>query len=331
MSEIKFDTFVSSAERIKGERERRIANAQRILTFGVGYLDTALGGIFPNDLVLIGAKTGVGKTQLATCIAMANAQAGRRVHYFALEAEQDEIERRIKFALLSNMAREEGHPLYRRMQYLDWYAARVDIDARRYEQRVQEEFDARFKTLHTFYRTGDFYGETFHRLALSVQDQTDLIIVDHLLYIDTQDPNENRGYKLIVKQVRDAALSMGKPVILLSHIRKGDARSQSLVPDIEDFHGTSDIPKISTKALMLAPARDQPACEPGKLPTYISPVKCRVDGSRCRYVGLVDYDARTGTYENEFVLGQIEGNEFRPLAEEKLPYWAQPRSEEGMF
>lgn len=324
MSDFDFgDGFKSSAERIVGERDRRLANAQRTLSFGVSFLDASLGGIFPNDLVLIGAKTGVGKTQLAMCIAMANAAKGRRVHYFALEAEQDEIERRIKFALISDIARVEAPSLFQRMHYLDWYSAQVDHEARRLEVRADEEFKRRWATLHTLYRSRDFYGEDFVRAAMAVQDQTDLVILDHLHYVDTADTNENRGYKDIVKQVRNAALMMGKPVILLAHLRKSDRRSEILVPDIEDFHGTSDVAKISTKALILAPAKDQPA-SPGKWPTYFSPVKCRVDGSRTRYVGLTDFDSRSGRYDADFILGRITSNAFEQVAENELPYWAAP-------
>ncbi len=318
------EAFESFQSRISTERVDRLALTDRIMGFGVKFLDVALGGIFPNDLILLGAKTGLGKTALATRIAYANASKGRRVHYFALEAEKNEIERRIKYGFVSDMVRQRGiSHQYRRMNFLDWYAGRLDDVTEMYERLVDKELGDKLKTLHTFYRSSDFYAEQFERMMLAIQDQTDLVILDHLHYVDSEDPNENRGYKLIVKKIRDAALSIGKPVIVVAHIRKGDRRSAQLIPSIEDFHGTSDVPKIATKAIMIAPAYEQPSAKTWLLPTYIAPVKCRFDGARTRYVGLINFDIRTGNYEDWFDLGQITGEKFEIIDNSKMPAWAQ--------
>src|SRR5207302_723892 len=88
------------------EREERIEEGERLLTFGVEFLDLMLGGIALFDLILIGAKTNRGKTELATIIATMNAARGKRVHYIALEAEDIEIERRTKYKLLAKLVNE---------------------------------------------------------------------------------------------------------------------------------------------------------------------------------------------------------------------------------
>jgi replicative DNA helicase len=89
-------SFGTFGDRIKGERAERLQLATRVLSFGVKFLDVALGGIMARDMVLLGAVTGAGKTTLASVIAETNVERGKRVHYFALEAEHGEIERRIK-------------------------------------------------------------------------------------------------------------------------------------------------------------------------------------------------------------------------------------------
>lgn len=321
------DGFKSFADRIKNEREERVGLSKRILTFGVHFLDVALGGIFPNDLIILGAKTGAGKTALASRIAVANALNGKRVHYFALEAEQNEIERRYKFMALSDQIRILDGPAYVRMNYLDWYAGKLEDICARHERRVSEFLANNLKTLFTYYRTSDFYAENFERMTLAIQDQTDLVILDHLHYVDSEDPNENRGYKLIVKKVRDVALSCGKPVIVVAHVRKGDRRNPQLVPTLEDFHGTSDVPKIATKAVMLAPAFDQPSEKSYLWPTYITPAKCRFDGTRTRYTGLVTFDVRSGNYDDFFDLGMLKsgGTEWESCDNDKLPVWAKQK------
>lgn len=325
MSEFNFGSsdFRSFADRVGGERQGRLAQTPRILKFGVKFLNDALGGIFPNDLILIGAKTGAGKTALASRIALTNAFKGKRVHYFALEAEQDEIERRMKYMTLSELVKQGTAAAYHRMNYLDWYAGNLDTVTGPYEAQADRTLAEQFKTLFTFYKSGDFYAEQFERMMLAIQDQTDLVVLDHLHYVDSEDSNENRGYKQIVKKVRDTALSIGKPVVIVAHVRKGDRKNAMLVPGIEDFHGTSDIPKIATKAIMIAPDFDMEGPQPWLWSTYVSPAKCRFDGARTRYVGRMWFDVRSGAYDPEYDLGQIKGDKFVLIDAAKMPQWAK--------
>jgi replicative DNA helicase len=311
----------SFAKRVKGEREKRLAQAAKMLGFGVMFLDAALGGIFCNDLILLGAKTGAGKTELAATIAMHNAKQKKRVHYFALEAEPDEIERRIKYKLISQIAYEFLGP---RLNYFDWYMGKLDKQLDKFEQQIDAVLADQYSTLFTFYRKSDFRVDDLEKKLLAIQDTTDLAIIDHLHYVDTDDDNENRGYKQIVKRVRDTALAMGKPVIVIAHIRKAERKMKAIIPDIEDFHGTSDIPKIATKAIMISPV-EATGDEPHIWGTYMQGVKCRFDGSRTRYLAQVNYNARTSAYEDKFTLGRAInlGQVFEPVPEFKLPRWAQ--------
>jgi hypothetical protein len=313
--------FKPFAERMKDERTERLANAKDMLTFGVPFLDRALGGIMKNDLIILGAKTGAGKTELSNIIATANAGRGKHVHYFALEAEDREIERRTKYKLLAELVRGLDYHNAERMNYLDWHAGRLEDVTAPHEERAERLLAEKFATLNTYYRYGQFDADELERLVLAVQDQTSLIILDHLHYVDSADPNENRGYKVI----RDLALNIGKPVVVVAHVRKGDRRSNPLVPTLEDFHGTSDVPKIATKAVMIAPAFDYPTESPHMWNTFISPAKCRTDGSRTRFVGMVEYNARFGRYEEPFSLGKLTngGEKWEEMGAAEYPRWAR--------
>ncbi|HND85068.1 MAG TPA: DnaB-like helicase C-terminal domain-containing protein, partial [Pseudobdellovibrionaceae bacterium] len=54
------------APKVFQDNEHRGRN---LIPFGISFLDGALDGILPNDLILIGAATGAGKTTLATQLA----------------------------------------------------------------------------------------------------------------------------------------------------------------------------------------------------------------------------------------------------------------------
>ena len=118
--------FRPSSDRIAGERTERQRHAVQLLPFHVGFLDDYFRGILPHDLILIGADTGAGKTDLVSAIARRNAQDGRNVHIIALEAEPLEIERRTKFAYIAWQAAERKNTNLDRINYVDWYLGRCE-------------------------------------------------------------------------------------------------------------------------------------------------------------------------------------------------------------
>jgi len=211
------------------------------------------------------------------------------------------------------------------IRYLDWYMGRLDQEVGGLEAVADMELRRITRNLHTFYRLDSFTSDDFARLFEQVKGETDLVILDHLHYVDSDDENENRAYKRTVKQVRDCALRTGVPVILVAHVRKGDRRYEPLVPTVEDFHGSSDIPKIATKAIMLAAAYEVQSAFPYLWSTYMQVAKCRLDNSVARYAALALYNSRTNTYEDSYTLGRLTegGKVFAALPEAEMPAWAK--------
>ena len=321
--------FKPSSERIAGERDARIANAMSILSFGISYLDQALGGLTRSDLVLVGAKSGVGKTALVTSMALANCADGRRVHYFALEAEEREIERRMKFQIVSDLYH-QSRMQHRPIRFQDWYNGLLDDELRPYEDEADERLEAAVANLHTYYRNDSFTSEDFREQFDAITPHTDLVILDHFHYIDADDKDENKAAKQTVKQIRDCVLRAQKPVVIVAHVRKADRRNETLLPTLDDFHGSSDLPKIATKAVMIAPAYDVPPPEPHLWPTYIQAAKCRTDMSVTRYTALMNYNTRRNSYGETYALGRLTegGRTFVELVPADMPPWARvPRAQ----
>ena len=315
--------FKSAGERVKGEAVEREALAKRALRYHVTFLDDVTRGILPRDLVLLGAETGAGKTQLATLIAMRNASQGKRVHYFALEAEPDEIERRIKFMLLARMARERRFEISG-LNYGDWYLGRCESIVGELNEAAEQTLTRDYRHLHTYYRGSKFGHDDIRKLLLAIQSETDLVILDHLHYVDIEDENENRGFKQTLKMIRDVTLGMGKPMILIAHIRKKDTRAKSIVPDIEMFHGSSDIIKIVTHAIMLAPARCDVPRTKGAANTFMHVPKDRRNGST-GLVALCRFHRRWNDYDVNYTLGRPSGagDQFSAIETDDRPHWAK--------
>lgn len=319
----------SIEERLEEEKKLRLARKGRMLSFGVTYLDRAIDGIAPNDLVVIGAPTGSGKTELVTHIAGTNAFNKKRILFFSLEAEESEIESRLKFKIATKLYfndKRPERPFVPNACYRNWYWNKLNKNFRYYEEKAVEYLSNYFRTFRTIYRTGnEFKVGDFQRQLMAYKDYTDLVILDHLNYFDHDDPNENRAVSEIVKKIRDLALISGLPIILVAHIKKVDKRSKVLVPEIDDFHGTSNISKIATKAILMAPDRDEPT-NPKRFTTYFRIGKYRVDGSATRYIGRCYFDIEKNRYDNDFEIGYLssDGSSFIEIDDPSMvPYWAK--------
>lgn len=319
--------FKSSAERVTEERDHRLLAAERALQYYHSFLDDALRCIFPNDLILLGALTGAGKTELARWIAASNARAGKRVHYLALEAEPFEIERRTKFAVLAGLVGRAGVKVPGGFNYPDWYCGRLEPYVKHLDEEADRIVAHDFQTLSTFYRGSDFGHDDIKRLFLAIKDQTDLIVLDHLHYVDVDDENENRGFKRTMKMIRDVSLGIGRPVLLVAHIRKLDKRYKTLVPSIDDVHGSSDIAKICTRAILVAPSSKQSlegsSCALTGAGTFFAIPKDRVGGA-LQPIALCDFDTRLRKYGETYTLGyqSRSGDKFEPMAFD-APAWAR--------
>lgn len=319
------DGFESAPSRIVGERDERIAMGGRAIKFHVSFLDDVLRGILPHDLVLIGAPSGLGKTDLSLNIATSNAANGKWVHYFALEAEPRELERRTKFALLSREAFRIKHSHAAELNYADWLLGKCEHIVGEMNALVDMQILQSLGKLKTYYRGAKFDHHDLNNAIQQIHADTDLILIDHLHYIDVEDgENEAKGLGDVVKTVRDISLRIGKPIILVAHLRKRDTRAKQLVATLDDFHGSSNIVKICTQAITL----DRATCvEPSKWylsPTFINVAKDRRAGAP-GLVAMAQFDRRTRSYRPEYTLGRLakSGTEWEPLGAFEAPSWAK--------
>lgn len=325
-------TFTQSSSVAFKEQGPRKTMREGILSFGVDYLDHAMEGILKNDLVLVGAHSGGGKTQFCCNVAMTNAAKGKRVHYMALEAEEHEIERRMLYQLFVKHYWADKNRSHLDFNFQKWMLGDFLETGAKYEKLAAEEFQEKYKTLFTLYKHGDFTSKTFIEKVVLCSDETDLIIVDHVHYFDFDDDNENRAIKEIAKTARMLALEQNVPIILVAHIRKRDRNNNDIAPGMEEFHGSSDLFKISTKGVTLAPGA---WVEPGTLETFFRIIKNRAEGSVTRFIASVNYLTSKGYYEKEYEVGdcnQKRTDGFRGLNKEAVPTWARghrPRTVSG--
>lgn len=317
-------TFASSPDRLRGELDERIGLAARALKFHHAFLDDCLRALLPNDLVLLGAPTGLGKTDLAMNIATTNAFTGKRVHYFALEAEPRELERRTKFAMLSKLAFQESHSKRRELNYTDWLLGKCEHICGHNNADVDARIARDLRPFWTFYRGNKFDAKDLEKQIIAVHQSTDLIVIDHLHYIDHgADEHEVSALGNMVKTIRDVALNVGKPVLLIAHLRKREQGSKRLIASIDDFHGSSNITKICTQAITIERCNVVDTGKWHQAPTFMTILKDRRAGA-LPFVAVTNFDRRTKSYASNYTLGRLTkgGADWEQISPGDKPEWA---------
>lgn len=296
--------------------------------FGVSYLDAAFKGIHNNDLILIGAESGAGKTELCSIIAKVNSRIGKRVCYIALEAEKEEIESRILF---SEVCKEWYKTNTLKLLYDDFcdkaYGSSMDL----LQEKVKARLDMELNTLNVFYRETEQFSELELQYYIeSTYKDTDLYIIDHLHYFDiNHQKNENEAYKSLMKKIRDIVLLYNKPVVLIAHLRKKEKGENYIVPILDNFHGSSDIYKIATKVITMKRAEIEGIDIPNNsYPTLFYTAKNRRLGVTTRTVGLQLFDITNNSYKDEVYIAELlsGGSKIKFYKNDKeLPIWCQRR------
>ncbi len=210
------------------------------------------------------------------------------------------------------------------MNYQDFRHNKLVDLVGEYLPTARQMLTERYKTLHTFYRHTRFTAADFARITDRIKHEADLICLDHLHFVDSDETNDVRALRGVVWQVYETARLHGKPIFAIAHTRKEDRKNRQLVPDEEDWSGAKAISEIAHKGIMIAPATDQPSTETHIAKTYMRIVKNRVDSARC-WTACVEFNRRSNTYAKGFTLGRLTdgGTKFEPVERNDQPPWAQ--------
>lgn len=332
------DTFKAES------KERQAIDPDKLCKFGIGHLDDALYGILPNDLVVIGADSGVGKSEVGLTMAQVNAKAGKRVLLYFLEGGNIEAMARIKWRDITRVYFEKHSKEGIDLDYRKWrmnayneedtatfklidaeiykdYAINFNENLKIYELTSGFDIDGLLSSLIDFY---NFDRAMFEDGSLKAGFGLDLIIIDHLQYFDlTQGENEIQTTTKILKEVKKIADMYKIPVVLISHLRK-KTKDRGL-PDQEDFYGSSNIPKIASMAITIAPDKENFNLSEGIYPTFFRIVKSRT-GISSNFAIKCDFHSRTRMYSDKYDLYRV--NNFNavdsePLTEYEKPEWAR--------
>ncbi len=283
--------------------------------------------ILNTELLLIGAKTGAGKTEFLTQMALLWG-THKRVGFIALEAEPEEIEMRIMFKaysreFLKDQTRDRGvHVDYRR-----WRLGLLDKVFSKYDGAAQAVFEAQTANLYTYYmQRSSFTIVDLIDLMDDIKGKCDVCIIDHLHYFDMLGSRSDmEGMKSLMKRIRELNLDSKIPFVCAAHLRKD---VQSIMPSVDDFMGSSDISKIATSAILLAKKPEGYNARSNTSTTLFSVPKLR-GGGGTHFLGEIDFSLTHQEYLPMYSLSvqSLKGDKIHAVEKENYPKWARAAAE----
>ena len=338
-------SFLSWDEGFKRESQERLnTNVNKLCTYGIKPLDDALFCINKKELVVIGADSGIGKTELAIQIASHNAKSGKKVALYHLEGGYREAMARMKWKDICQEFYRTHQGSYVDIDYRKWSVNfEQDRILTQIEAKIWEDYKDKYReNLYLYHSDGDltltdFLASLldFHSLKTAAEHYSgeanrkagfdlDLIIIDHLQYFSLeQNENEISEITKIIRAVKKVTEDYGIPVVLISHLRK-KTKDRGL-PDQPDFYGSSNIPKIATTAITITPQMNTEDFASQIYPTWMRIVKSRI-GIRASMAILANFDGKKKEYAQDYWLHKVSSDGFPatdPMVESELPKWAK--------
>ena len=205
---------------------------------GIGELDRMLTGLNKSDLIILGARPGMGKTSFALNIARNVAvDTGRNVCFFSLEMTRDQLAQR----LLSSEAAIESEKL-------------------RTGELSADEWTRLTQAGEHLSKAGIFFDQTSNitvteiKAKLRRMKKVDLVIIDYLGLMRSARRTENRVQEIsdITRNLKIMAKELNVPVLACAQLSRGtEVKGKSHRPALSDLRDSGSIEQDADIVLFL--------------------------------------------------------------------------------
>lgn len=227
--------------------EASIADKSVAIPTGIDALDEVIGGLFPENLIIVAGRPGMGKSILATTIAHNAARAGFFADLYSLEMSGKECAARLVCDVDFDSALEKGarglaynrlshHRRGRGLSDSEWARA---IEARDVLASLPIHITDRDRLT-----MAQISGLARARAARSEHGRRRVIIIDHLGLIDPSDRYKGRKVdelSEITKSAKQLAKMMKCPVVLLSQLSRDVEKRDDKHPGLADLRDSGSI------------------------------------------------------------------------------------------
>lgn len=222
---IKSETFVRLAKISDPETRKEYIG----IPTGFSELDKIITGLNRSDLIIVGARPGMGKTAFALNVARNVAvQSGKTVCFFSLEMSRDQLAQR----LLSSEAMIESGKM-----------RTGDLTPDEWTRLTQAGLNLSSAKMYIDETPGITVPEMKAKLR-RMKDKPDLVIIDYLGLIQSAKRTENRVQEVsdITRNLKIMAKEMQIPVIVCAQLSRGtEVKGKSHKPALSDLRESGSI------------------------------------------------------------------------------------------
>lgn len=205
---------------------------------GIGELDRMITGLNKSDLIILGARPGMGKTSFALNIARNVAvNTNRTVCFFSLEMTRDQLAQRM-------LSSEAGIP----------------SEKLRTGNLEPDDFTRLTQAGELLSKTSIYFDETSNitvpemKAKLRRMKKVDLVIIDYLGLMKSAKPTENRVQEVseITRNLKIMAKDLKVPVIACAQLSRGtETKGKSHKPALSDLRESGSIEQDADIVLFL--------------------------------------------------------------------------------
>jgi replicative DNA helicase len=212
------------------------ADGNRGIKLGFSKIDDAIGGLQPTDMMIVGARPGVGKTAFAISVINKICKKGIKVGFFSTEMSVQQVMGR-----LVSMDAKIDTSRIRDAKIEDDEFPRITASTAKMSNYKLMIYDKPNMTPSSV---------LLQSRAWKSNDGLDLIIIDYLTRLrpDTSRGNQNLDIGEIVTSIKNMARDLSTPVIVLAQLNRENAGK---VPRMYDLRDSGIIEQEADQILML--------------------------------------------------------------------------------
>lgn len=207
------------------------------LLLGFEKLDDLLGGLEGGDMIVIGARPGVGKSALVTQITYNLAKSGKRIGFYNLEMQNKQMYERF-------VVSESGIGLTRLKR-----AIRFLGDEKERFDRANEVLE---KSDNIIITTGSKSVDEIR--AESLHMDYDIIIIDYLQLVTTDSHykgNRTAEVGQVSKSIKSLSMELNIPIIALSQLNRTSQMRDDKEPTMSELREAGDIEQDASIIILL--------------------------------------------------------------------------------
>jgi replicative DNA helicase len=282
------------------------------LDSGIPDLDRVLGGFFPGELTIIGARPGTGKTVFGMVMALHAAKQGKKVGVLNVEM----LETQYGVRMVSNLGDVDAMHLRRgALDDGDWEGVvRAVTEMSRlpaaflFTARYMEDLDAAVRSA-----------------------GLDLLVVDYIQRVKTREKSESERLRIghISEMLKDLAVDLRIPVVAMSQLRRPESGATDKMPSMRDLRESGNLEADADGIILLhEPVSDRD-------PYVRKEDKASLAGWKekgLRYIAMKIEKQRQGEVGTVNVL--FEALKMRYVGIERMPYvqpYYPPKRRGGLY